>query len=109
MKKLDGQADLIDDNLPELKDEEIAEKLERIWKLREGAKMHDKLERQAKEQIGGWVLGLPKKDQKAGALRCGDFEIPFGIKDTEPEIVDYTTKGGKKVRVKFAPDKEDDE
>ena len=66
MKKIGGQKELVEGNLPELEDKEVAKKLERIWKLREGAKMHDKLSSEVK------------------------------------------TKGGKKVRVKLAPDKEDD-
>ena len=109
MKKLDGQKELVKGGLPELEDKEVAEKLERIWKLRDGAKMHDKLEKEAKEVIQGWVLGLPKKDQNIGQLKCGDFVLGFKIETKEPEPVEYKTKGGKKVRVKFAPDKEDDD
>lgn len=107
MKKIGGQADLVLDNLPEMENEEIAEKLEQIWKLRDGAKMHNKLQKEAKEAIQGWVLGLSKKDQGIGQFKCGDFVLSFKVEMAEEKPVEYLTKAGKKVRVKFAPDTED--
>lgn len=108
MKKLGGQKELVKGNLPELKNKEVAQKLEQIWKLRDSAKTHDRLLKEAKEAIQGWVLGLPKKDQNIGQLRCGDFVLPFTIETKEPTPVSYETTGGKKVKVKFAPEHEDE-
>ena len=109
MQKLGGQAELIPENLPELQDEEVADKLEKIWKLRPMAKEHDKLMREVKEVIQGWVLGLPKADQNAGQMKCGDFVLPFSVEKKEAEHVEYDTKGGKKVKLKFAPQSEKEE
>lgn len=103
-----GQKDLIPDSIPELKDKDVAQKLELIFKLRDGAKEHDKLLKEAKEVIGGWVLGLSKKDQAAGQLKCGDFVLPFKVEEKQSQPVKYKTKGGKKVRLTFAPEEDED-
>lgn len=108
MKKLGGQKELIPENIPELKDKDTAQKLEQIWKLRDGAKVHDKLQAEAKEVIQGWVLGLPKKDQSIGQCKCGDFILSFKVEMQEEKPVSYKTKKGKKVRVKFAPENEEE-
>jgi len=110
MKKLGGQQDLIEGDLPVLEDEEVAGKLEQIWKLRESAKTHDKLVGEVKEFIQGWILGLPKKDQAVEQFKCGDFILTFKVENKEVKKVEYETKGGKKVKVKLTPedDKESD-
>lgn len=108
VKKIGGQTELVEGNLPELQDEDVAQKLEQIWQLRDNAKTHDRLLKEAKETIQGWVLGLNKKDQGIGHLRCGDFVLPFSIETKEPTPVSYETTGGKKVKVKFAPEHEDE-
>lgn len=108
MKKLGGQQDLVEGNLPELEDVEMAEKLEEIWKLRESAKKHDKLLKEVKEFISGWILGLPKKEQGIGQFKCGDFVLTFKVENKEVKTVEYKTTGGKKVKVKFAPEDEEE-
>ena len=109
MRKLGGQKDLIPENVPELKDEDVAQKLEQIWKLREGAKLHNKLQGEVKEVIQGWVLGLGKKDQSIGQLKCGDFVMSFKVEMKESKPVKYKTKAGKKVKLKFSPEDEDED
>jgi len=104
MKKLGGQKDLVPENIPECKEKDVAQKLEQIWKLRDGAKMHDKLVAEVKEFIQGWVLGLSKKDQNIGQFKCGDFVLTFSVEMQEEKKVEYTTKKAKKVKVKLAPE-----
>jgi len=108
MKKLNGQMDLVEDNVPVMDNPEVAEKLEQVWKLHEQAKLHDTMKKEAKEEINAFCMALNKRDAAAGQVRCGDFLIDFKIEQVEEKPVEYKTKAGKKVRLKLAPADEDE-
>jgi len=104
MKKLGGQKELVDDNYPVLENEELAAKLEEMYTLYEPAKQFRKLNGEVKEAVKGFVLTLSPEDRGAGNLKCGDFIVPFKITEAKPEDVNYTTKGGTKVKLTLKPE-----
>jgi len=108
MKKLHGQMELVDDNVPVMDNKEVAEKLEQVWKLHENAKLHDSLLKEAKEEIKAFCMSMNKRDAAAGQVRCGDFLIDFKVEMAEAKPVSYETKPGKKVTLKLAPADEEE-
>ena len=109
MKKSGGQKELVDDMLPELKDDETARKLDEMYPLDEDAKRHAKLKREIKESIKGFVLGLKVEDQAVGRVRIGDYVLPFTVKDEEETDVSFTRGGKKKVLIRFKPEDDEEE
>ena len=107
-KKSGGQTEIVDDLLPEMKNEEVVKKVDRIFEIIDVGKEYNKLRNEVTEIVKGFVINLGKADQEVGRVRIGDHVLPFGITDVEATPVSFKRKGGKKVNLRFAPEKEDE-
>jgi len=108
LKKSGGQKEFVADMLPELKDDETAEKLDRVYELRDDAREYNKALSDVKDVVKGFVLGLKPEDQAVGKVRIGDYVLPFTVKDEEETDVSFVRGGKKKVLIKFKPEEEEE-
>lgn len=110
MKKTGGQKELVTGLIPTMKDEngETKAKLDEMYPLRPDAKRHNKLEREIKETVKGFVLGLSEKDQAIGQVRIGEYVLPFSVSDEKETPVSFTRGGKKKVLIRFKPEEEEE-